>query len=259
VVEAFGSLVTKQFGGAGAFVRTSLEGASALVRQTLGLKLRREPLFRELYSASVQSLPVIGVGLLFLSLMLITEFSFHMKLVLRQDSLVPAFSTLLMVRELGPVVTALLLTSRVGAGMAAEIATQKATEQLDALRLLSLDPVEFLVPPRWIASVFATLSLTLVALAIGILGGACLAALVLGYGVQEFFNTMFVFARLSDLFGCALKAVVFGSILPLVAVHHGLRSKPGSSGVGDAATGAVVQGSVLIIIADFVLTYWLYG
>ncbi len=259
MVGTFGGWILRSFGSFFSFWFLGWQGVWATFRQLVSFRLRWEPLVTELYAGGVQSLPVIAVGLLFLSLMLITEFSFHMKLVLRQDSLVPAFSTLLMVRELGPVVTALLLTSRIGAGMAAELATQKATEQIDALRLLSLDPVEFLVPPRWLGSVFATLSLTLVALGVAILGGAALASVSLGYGVQEFFNSMFVFARLSDLLGCALKAVVFGSILPWVAIHHGLRSKPGSSGVGDAATGAVVQGSVLIIAADFILTWWLYS
>jgi len=255
VVGALGGWILAVAARTTAFAALTAESAVALLR----LRLRREALVQQLYSAAVQSLPIVVVGLLFLSLMLITEFSFHMKLVLRQDSLVPAFSTLLMLRELGPVVTGLLLMSRVGAAMSAEIATQKATEQIDSLRLLSLDPVEFLVPPRWIACVFAMVALTLVALGVGILGGAALASVSLGYGVREFFNTMFVFARLSDLGGCALKGIVFGSILPLVAVHHGLQSKPGSSGVGDAATGAVVQGSVWIIVADFVLTWWLYS
>lgn len=245
--------------GGSAFFRLGWESAGALASQLVRFRLRREIVGEQLYACAVQSLPVVVVGLLFLSLMLITEFSFHMKLVLRQDSLVPAFSTLLMIRELGPAVTGLLLTSRIGAGMAAEIATMKATDQLDALRLLSIDPVEFLVPPRWIASVFACVALTVVALAVGILGGAALSALSLGYGVREFFNTMFVFARLTDLYGCLLKALVFGSIIPLVAAHFGFKSRPGSAGVGDAATGAVVQSSVAIIAADFLLTYWLYS
>src|SRR5262245_42596495 len=149
--------------------------------------------------------------------MLILEFSFHMKLVLRQDSLVPAFSTVLMLRELGPVVTCLLLTSRVGAGIAAEIGSMKVTEQLDALRLLSIDPVEYLTVPRWIACVFAALTLSVVSLGVAMLGGASIAAVQLGYSVGQYFNTMFIFTRYTDFYSCLAKAAVFGSIIPLIA------------------------------------------
>lgn len=259
IVEALGRQVIAWSEGTIELFRLGVESVWAVVSQIARGRFRFEETLTQMHVAAVQTLPVVSVGLLFLSLMLITEFSFHMKLVLRQDSLVPAFSTVLLLRELGPVVTALLIASRVGAGTAAEIATMKATEQIDALRLMAIDPVEFLVPARWIATVFSTVSLTLIALGVGILGGAVLSAFQLGYGVGEFFNTMFVFARLSDLAGCGLKAAAFGTLIPLMAVHQGLRSQPGSQGVGDAATGAVVAASVGIIATDFLITLFLNG
>jgi len=212
---------------------------------------------QQLYVVGIESLPVVGLCLLFITVMLITEFSYHVKLVLRQDSLVPAFSTILMVRELGPVVTSLLLASRIGAGIAAEIGAMRITDQIDALRLLGVNPISYLVLPRWLGCVVGVTCLAVVALAIGIVGGASIAAMTLGYGIEEYFNTMFVFTRYSDIWGCLLKSAVFGSIIPLVASYHGFRCAPGSQGVGDAATRAVVHGSVLIIGMDFVLTYCL--
>lgn len=229
-----------------------------LFRQLFRLHFRVRQTIDQIYSVAVLSLPVVAFSLTFISLMLILEFSFHMKLVLQQDSLVPAFSTLLMIRELGPVVTCLLLTSRVGAAIGAELGSMKTTDQIDALQLLSIDPIEYLVIPRWIACVVACVSLSIIAVAIACVGGAWIASVKLGYEPGEFFNTMFVFARFRDGTACLIKAVVFGTLLPLVASFHGLRCKPGSEGVGNAATSAVVQGSILIIIADFVVTYLLY-
>jgi len=229
-----------------------------LVAQILFFRFRWRQTIEQVYALGVQSLGVIAFSLTFISLMMILEFSFHMKIVLQQDSLVPAFSTLLMLRELGPVVTCLLLTSRVGAGIAAELGTMKVTEQMDALQLLSLDPIDYLVVPRWVACVISAVCLSVIAVAIAILGGAWIASVKLGYSTEEFFNTMFVFARFKDGMACLVKAAVFGSIVPLVASYHGLRCQPGSEGVGNAATAAVVQGSILIIIADFVVTYLMY-
>lgn len=229
-----------------------------LFSQVFGGRFRLRQTVQQLHSIGVQSSGVIFFSLGIVSLILVLEFSFHMKLVLRQDSLVPAFSTVLLIRELGPVVTALLLVSRVGAGLAAEIATMKTTEQIDALKLLSIDPFDFLVVPRWLACWIATVSLSILAIGVAILGGASIAVLKLGYGYGEYFNTMFSFSRFSDLWGCVIKASVFGNLLPLVACYHGFRAKPGSQGVGMAATSAVVEGSIVVIVADFVVTYLLY-
>lgn len=227
--------------------------------QVAGGRFRFRQTVDQLYSVGVQSAGVIFFSIGVVSLILVLEFSFHMKLVLRQDSLVPAFSTVLLIRELGPVVTALLLVSRVGAGLAAEIATMKITDQIDALRLLSIEPLDYLVVPRWLACWIATVLLAVLALGIGIVGGATIAALKLGYGYGEYFNTMFSFTRYSDIWGCVIKASVFGNLLPLVACYHGFRAKPGSQGVGMAATSAVVEGSIIVILADFVVTYLLYS
>lgn len=231
---------------------------SALVKQTFRGRLRFRQVVLQVYLVAIQSLPVVLFSLTFISLIMIVEFSFHMKKVLQNDSLVPAFSTLMMLRELGPVVTCLLLTSRVGAGMAAEIGTMKVTDQIDALRLLSVDVMDYLVLPRWIACVFSSICLCVLAVSVAILGGAFISSIKLGIGFSEFMNTTFALSRFDDGVACVIKAAIFGTVLPLVACFHGLRAKSGSQGVGSAATAAVVQGSILIIIADFVVTYVLY-
>lgn len=237
-------------------------GAQTLVRvseQIAFFRMRRDLLREQLFGIAVESLPVILFSLVFVTFMLIMEFTYHVMMVLKQASLVPAFSTVLLLRELGPVVTCLLLNSRVGAGIAAEIGSMKVTEQIDALRLLAIDPVGYLLPPRWIACVFASVSLSIICVGTGLVAGGFLASNILGQSSDHYFNTMFVVARYSDLLGCIVKAAIFGAIIPIVAAHHGLRCQKGSQGVGEAATAAVVHTSMLIIVSDFLLTFLLYA
>lgn len=255
MVSALGGWTLKSFHGLFLFSDLFFQFVWRVVR----FKFRFHETIKQAYSIAIESLPVIGFSLAFVSLMLILEFSFHMKLVLRHDSLVPAFSTVLMLRELGPVMTCLLLTSRVGAGIAAEIGTMKVTEQLDALRLLKVDPIEYLMLPRFFACVLAGVSLSIFSIGVAVLSGASIAWVSLGYSMDEFYNTMFTFTRFSDVVNCLLKGAVFGSIIPLIASYHGFQCKFGSEGVGNAATKAVVHGTLLIITFDFILTYLLYA
>lgn len=228
-------------------------------RQTLELRFRYGETRDQFFSIAAQSVPMVVFSIGFVSLMLTVEFSFHMKLVLQQDSLVPAFSTLLVLRELGPVITSLLLTSRVGASIAAEVGSMRITDQIDALRLLAIDPVEYIVLPRWGACVFACCALSLLAVAVSILAGAALGGIYLGYGYEQYFNTMFLFARSADLWNMLIKCTVFGTIIPLVSCYHGFRCDFGAQGVGTATTSAVVNSTMAIILSDFILTYLLYA
>jgi len=213
----------------------------------------------QVYALAVQSVPVVLFSLAFIALMLVSEFSFHMKLVLGQDSLVPSFSTVMLVRELGPVVTALLLCARIGAGMAAELALMKSTDQLDALRLLGVPLGEYLFFPRWLGSVVACVALTLLALGVSGLSAALFGSIPLHTNPRAYLGAMFLFTHFSDLVAALVKAAVFGTVLCFVAVHSGMQATAGSRGVGDAATRAVVRGSLLIIGADFALTYLFFG
>jgi phospholipid/cholesterol/gamma-HCH transport system permease protein len=221
-------------------------------------RFRKAETLDQMYQLAVQSVPMIFISLGFVGLMMILELAFHMKLILKHDSLVPAFSAVLMIRELGPVISCLLLTSKIGAGIAAEIGTMKLTEQLDALRMLSIDPIDYLFLPRWIGSVFAALALTVISIAVALWSGAFLAGRKLGTTPGEYFNTVFFFVKFSDVTRCLLKAAVFGSLIAMIAVYQGFRCGRGSSAVGEAATQAVVRGSLAIIIADFLLTYLFY-
>lgn len=218
------------------------------------MKIRFHETFDQFFKMGVESLPVILFCMVIVASMSLLEFSYHMKLVLKQDALVPAFSTLLLVKELAPVVTSLLLASRIGAGMAAEIGMMRVSEQIDQLRLLGVSPFEFLILPRVLGAVFACVTLSSVALAFSFLSSALFSGIWMGHSSQEFLHSSLLFTNPKDLLDCVVKPLIFGFIIGGVACFQGLRCDLGSRGVGEAATHAVVRSSLLIIILDFVIT-----
>jgi len=227
--------------------------ATELVRGVLGLSLRGREINRQIYECGVLSLPIIIFSLSIVSLMSVLEFSWHMKIVLNQDALVPGFSMVLMVREVAPVVTAMLITSRVGASIAAEIGVMKITEQLDQLKLLRISEVEFILLPRWIACMVTTTSLNLIALLTAVGVTSLLGSRSMGYQIHEFYNSLFVFTKMHDFWGSVLKSICFGTLIPFISASCGLNCRSGSRAVGQAATQAVVRSSLTIIILDFVI------
>jgi phospholipid/cholesterol/gamma-HCH transport system permease protein len=216
---------------------------------------RMKDIFAQLEFVSWQSLPVILFCVSFAAIVTIIESSFHMKLVVQNDALVPGFAALLILRELGAVVSALLLTSRVGAGLAAEVGSMQITEQNDALRMLGIDPVRFLVVPRFIACVIGGFLLSLIANLVCLYCAMLVSEAKLGYSSGAFVTGMRAFVSFQDLVFAAVKGACFGAVIPLVSCFFGFRCKSGAEGVGLATTNSVVVSSVLIIFLDFVLTY----
>jgi len=222
-------------------------------------RMRWNEVLRQIFESAVMSIPIILFAMAVVSLMSIFEFSWHMKLVLRQDALVPGFSMVLMMREVVPVVTAMLLASRVGASIAAELGVMKITDQLEQLKLLAVSEIDFVLIPRWIGCLAATLTSTLIALATFVVVSCGIGAQWMGYQTREFFNVLFIFSSAHDLIGSLLKAVIFGTVIPFVSASFGLQCLGGSREVGKAATRAVVSSSLLIIILDFFINslFWM--
>ncbi len=216
---------------------------------------RYKNFFQQLYFVGNQSLYIIVFCVVFAAVVTILESSFHMKLVIQNDSMVPGFATLLILRELGAVVTALLLTSRVGAGYASEIATMQITEQNDALKMLGIDPVHFLLVPRFMASVVGTVMLTAIANVVCIFAAMLVSDIYLGYSPSVFLGFAQRFVGFQDFYLALVKAAFFGAIIPIVACYFGFRSKSGADGVGRATTNTVVVAAVSIIITDFILSF----
>jgi phospholipid/cholesterol/gamma-HCH transport system permease protein len=238
---------------------TSIKDFYTLVLQTLvGVitpPVRWKDIFNQIYFMANQSMFIIVFCVSFAAMVTIVEASFHMKLVIHDDSMVPGFASLLILRELGSVVTALLLTSRVGAGLAAEIASMQITEQIDAFKMLGLEPIRFLVVPRFIASIFSSLALCIIANLVCIFCAMLVCTLQLGFTSGAFFTAMRSFVHFEDLVLAMIKGACFGAVIPLFSCYFGFRCRAGAEGVGLATTNSVVSTSIAIIIIDFLLTY----
>lgn len=224
-------------------------------RATLTPPYRWKDILTQLEFVSWQSLPVILFCLCFAAIVTIMESSFHMKLVVQNDALVPGFAALLILRELGAVVSALLLTSRVGAGLAAEVGSMKITEQVDALRMLGIDPVRFLVVPRLLACIAGGFVISIIANLACLYAAMVVSEVTLGYSPGAFITGMRAFVDFQDLVFASIKGATFGAVIPLISCYFGFRCQSGAEGVGLATTNSVVASSVSIIVLDFVLTY----
>jgi len=178
--------------------------------------------------------------------------------VIQNDSMVPGFAALLILRELGAVVTALLVTSRVGAGLAAEVGSMQITEQIDALKMLGIDPVRFLAVPRFVACVVSGVLLTVIANVVCLLCAMFVSQLKLGYTAGSFLMGMRAFVQFQDMIFAMIKGAAFGAVIPVMSCFYGFRCQSGAEGVGLATTNSVVATSVSIIMIDFVLS-WVFS
>jgi phospholipid/cholesterol/gamma-HCH transport system permease protein len=158
------------------------------------------------------------------------------------------------VRELGPVIAGLMVAGRIGAAMAAELGTMRVTEQIDALTTLATNPYKYLIAPRLIAGLLMLPLLVLVADIIGVLGGYVVSVGKLGFNPIAYLDQTFDNLEAADMTAGLVKAGAFGFLVTLMGCYNGYRSRGGAQGVGAATTNAVVSASILILIANYVIT-----
>ena len=162
---------------------------------------------------------------------------------------------LTLVRELGPVLTALLVTGRAGSAVAAGIGTMVATEQLDGLRLLSIDPIHYVAAPKALSLVLVMPLLSALFICFALAGGYAIGVPVLGVDGGSYLSSLEGAITFSDdILGSLTKALVFGVLVGLISTYRGYTSEPNSAGVSRATTGALVQDSVATLIADYAIT-----
>ena len=209
----------------------------------------------------VEQLDAIGVGSLTVVLLTGTftgmVLALQSGLTLDQFGARPVVGRLIsasMVKELGPVLTALMVTGRVGSGIAAELGSMVVTDQIAALRALGTDPIRKLVVPRVIAGTVMVPVLTVISDAVGMLGGAVISTLQLKVASSVYWNNVLAGLFMEDIYMGLLKPVVLGFALTTIGCHVGLRTKGGTQGVGRATTNAVVAGSVSVLAVDFLIT-----
>ncbi|MBF0169936.1 MAG: ABC transporter permease [Nitrospinae bacterium] len=174
------------------------------------------------------------------------------------ESMVGTVVALSTTRELGPMLTAIMVAARAGSAMAAQLGTMKVTEQIDALYTLSANPIKYLIVPRFIAATLMLPVLTVIADAVGIAGGAFIGVEVLGSNPIVYFKKTFEFLELNDIYSGLFKSMVFGATVAVICCYQGFKTKGGAEGVGQATTSAVVISSILIFILDYVLTAFLF-
>jgi phospholipid/cholesterol/gamma-HCH transport system permease protein len=208
---------------------------------------------RQMISIGYFSLPVVGMTAVFTGMVLALQIYIGGSRF-NAESAVATIVVIGITRELGPVLAGLMVAGRVGAAMAAELGTMRVTEQIDALTTLSTNPYKYLVAPRLIAG--ATMLPLLVAVAdiIGVMGGYLVGIHKLGFNPATYLKNTFDFLEPIDVISGLVKASVFGFLVTLMGCYHGYNSRGGAQGVGQATTQAVVSGSILILVFDYILT-----
>ncbi len=164
-----------------------------------------------------------------------------------------------MVKELGPVLTGLMVSGRNASGMASELGSMKVTEQIDAMRALGTDPLRKLVTPRLYATIFMLFFLTILSDAVGIAGGALVSVTLLGLNASSYFHNSYRALQYGDVVQGLTKPLFSGFIIATVGCYFGMNTKGGTQGVGKATTQAVVVSSVFIIIVDFIVSRGMIG
>ena len=175
------------------------------------------------------------------------------------EAVVPQIVAIGMVRELGPVLVGLMIAARVTSSIAAEIATMKVTEQIDALVTLSTNPMKYLTVPRVIAGFLTVPLLVGIGDVIGIMGGFLVSTEQLGFNRASYIKNTIDFLETADVVSSLIKGAVFGFIATLIGCYYGMNSGRGAQGVGGATKNAVAAASILILAANFILTSVMFG
>jgi phospholipid/cholesterol/gamma-HCH transport system permease protein len=202
----------------------------------------------------------IGVGSL--TIILLTGFFTGAVLGIQSESALRRYGAvsitgqlvaLTLIRELGPVLSALMMAGRIGSGIASELGSMVVSEQINAMRALGTDPTRRLVTPRMIATIMMLPLLTVVCDTVGICGGWIIARYKLLISSSQYWSDAINILQFSDIFGTLIKPIVFGFIIAMTGCYVGLRTHGGTEGVGRSTTQAVVSSSILVITADFFL------
>ena len=229
----------------------SLFGARA-IRDALRPPFEFAEIARQMFEIGWRSLPLISTSGLAIGVVL----SMHTRASLERfgaEALIPAGLAIALIRETGPLVTALLVSGRVGAGIGAELGAMKVTEQIDALEAVAVDSFKYLAVTRIVACILAMPILTTVADFCGIIGGWIAEKTISGMSAQLYFHRAFSLIEFQDFIPATLKTAVFGLIIGTIASYLGFTTTQGTEGVGRASTLSVVLSSILIIVTNVVL------
>lgn len=221
-------------------------------------KLKVAKLLQQMERVGINSLLISSVTGFFAGAVLALQSykGFH---VFGGEDLIGPVVALTMTRELGPVLTGLMVAGRSGSSIAAELGTMRITEQIDALRTLCINPYQYLVIPRILAGTFILPLLALFAMACGVFGGYLVCVNILGLNSEEYLTGIKDFVEIKDILGGMIKASTFGFILTSIGSYKGFYTHGGARGVGLATTQTVVVSSIFIIISNYFLAMLIFG
>ena len=238
-------------------IARDIGGISILFIETVkvlcGSRLRWKSTLAQMNFIGVMSLPLVFLTALFTGMVLSLQSAYQLQLF-AAEQYTSDLVALSMTRELGPVLTAMVVAGRVGASIAAELGSMKVTEQIDALRSLAVNPIRYLVVPRFVAAFFMLFILTIYADCIGMLGGYIIAVFKLDISSHQYIKRSIDILMIKDVMTGLTKAFFFGGIIAIVGCYFGFKADGGAQGVGRATTLAVVTALIMIIAFDALFT-----
>jgi phospholipid/cholesterol/gamma-HCH transport system permease protein len=246
------------------YMRERLEGLGQgailcgdIVSSIFHASLKWRDVIYQMYFIGVKSQTVVAITGAFTGMVLCaqTAFQFHK---IKMETATLAVVSVSMGSELGPVLTGLMVAGRVGAAIAAELGTMRVTEQIDALRTLAANPIDYLVVPRVVATILVMPLLTVGSICLGILAAYLVAVFLLGINSTYVWYNMLHYTHVNDMEIGVIKSFIFGAIISVTACYKGMNCPQGAEGVGRATTEAVVYSSITILISNFFLTMLLH-
>ncbi|MFB3886331.1 MAG: MlaE family ABC transporter permease [Thermodesulfobacteriota bacterium] len=219
--------------------------------------LQVREILKQMEEVGVRSFPVVIITAGFTGMVLALQTFTGFKRF-NAESMVGTIVAISMTRELGPVLTGLMVSGRVGSAMAAELGTMRVTEQIDAISTLATNPVKYLIVPRFLAATIMLPILVIFSDVIGILGGYLVGVRLLGANPTLYVRRTWDYLELNDLYSGLLKAVFFGMIIATISCYQGFATEGGAEGVGRATTKAVVISSLTILISNYIITALLF-
>ncbi len=221
-------------------------------------KRNRHEVWYQLFFTGIKSLPVISVVALFTGMIFAVQTGIELARF-GQEVQVGGAVTVVMLREMGPFMTGLIIAASVGSSIAAQLGTMTVSEEIAALEIMSIDPIRFLVMPRLLALLVMMPMLTLYTDLLAVAGGAIIGVTQLGVDVQAYLDNAVLYAELKDLYTGLFKAFCFGFIICAVACHEGFTTTGGAVGVGKATRSTVVISFLVILVTGFILTRIFYN
>lgn len=253
ILEALGAFVIRRFEEFGSLVLLYVD-----TMKQLRHKPRMRHIIAQMSHLGVDSLTIVSLTLLFTGVVFTLQTA-HELIRFGAQSTIGGLISIAIGRELGPVLVGVVCAGRVGAAITAEISTMKVTEQIDALRVMAVSPVDYLIVPRMLACMIVVPILTMFGDLIGVFGGWIVAVYYSGISSYLFMHSIDIFVGVYDLTGGLIKAIFFGNVIAVLGCYYGLNCPEGAEGVGKATTKTVVASIIAIFILNALLTFVIYG